>query len=167
MADEADRIARPDPTPIGDDAAIRPARREDVDLLVAFTLAEALEAEGRTLDDVAARRGVEGAFADPPLATYWVAEAAAGAIVASISTVAQRSNVHAGHYWWVQSLFVTPAHRGRGLAERLLDHVADAAASAGALDLRLYAHRHNARALRAYRRYGFVESAYVIMSRGL
>jgi ribosomal protein S18 acetylase RimI-like enzyme len=63
-----------------------------------------------------------------------------------------------------QSLFIVPDCRGSGLLEQLLDHLRRAAAAAGALDLRLYAHRSNERALRAYRRCGFAEPAYAILA---
>jgi len=147
--------------------SIRPATRDDIDALVAFTLDEGREAEGRTLDPVAVRRGVEGGFSDPPLAIYWVAEAPGGGVVAVISVVTEWSNFGGASYWWVQSLFVAPEFRGTGLVQRLLDHLAAAASAAGALELRLYAHRGNERALRVYRRYGFVESPYLIMTRPL
>jgi ribosomal protein S18 acetylase RimI-like enzyme len=145
---------------------IRRAAREDVETLVAFTLREAQEAEGVALKEAAVRRGVEAAFADPPPATYWVAEAPGRGVVASVSVVTEWSNFSGGHYWWIQSLFILPEHRGGGLVELLLNHVARAAAAAGALDVRLYAHRANDRALRAYRRCGFREAPYVMMSRG-
>jgi hypothetical protein len=51
--------------------AIREAVRADVDLLVAFTRQEAEQAEGKTIDIDAIRRGVLGGFDDPPRATYW------------------------------------------------------------------------------------------------
>lgn len=149
------------------ECTIRRATPDDIDTLVAFTLDEAREAEGRALDTVAVRRGVQGGFADPPMALYWVAEAAGGRVVAATSIVTEWSNFGGASYWWVQSLFVTPEYRGTGLVERLLDHLADAAGAAGALELRLYAHRGNERALRVYRRYGFVESPYLIMTRPL
>lgn len=144
---------------------IRGAVSDDIETIVSFTLREAEEAERLILDAAAVRRGVGGAFADPPLACYWVAETPDGELVASVSVVTEWSNFRGGHYWWVQSLFVVPEHRGRGLVELLLDHVAAAAADAGALDLRLYAHASNERALRVYRRCGFEAAPYVIMRR--
>lgn len=110
------------------------------------------------------RRGVEGGFADPPLATYWVAEAADTTIVASTSVVTEWSDFKGGHYWWIQSLFIVPEHRGTGLVELLIDHLAREASAVGALDLRLYAHTSNERALHVYRRCGFSVAPYVIMT---
>ena len=144
---------------------LRAAEIADIDVLVGFTLREAQEAEGEALNPEAARRGVAAAFEDPALATYWVAESMQGAVVASTSVVKEWSNFHGGSYWWIQSLFIEPEHRGAGLVQMILDHLAQEAASAGALDLRLYVHKNNGRALRAYQRYGFSPSPYLIMSR--
>ncbi len=143
---------------------IREAGRADIDTLVAFTVREARESEGTEKDLGAVRRGVRGAFEDPPLAAYWVAEAPDGRVV-STPVVTAWSNFHGGYYWWIQSLFIVREHRGSGLVELLLDHLARGAGAAGALDLRLYVHSSNERALRSYRRCGFTAPPYVIMTR--
>jgi ribosomal protein S18 acetylase RimI-like enzyme len=147
------------------DYTIRYATAVDIETIVGFTLEEAREAEARTLDAQAVRRGVAAAFAHPPRAVYWVAETADGGVAASASIVTEWSNFRGGEYWWVQSLYVAPAHRGKGLVDQLLEHLAAAAARAGALDLRLYAHVSNDRAHRVYERCGFERAPYVIMRR--
>ena len=144
---------------------IRFAVAGDIDTLVAFTVQEAYEAERIVSDEAAVRRGVEGGFRNPPLATYWVAETSENRVVASTSVVTEWSDFHGGYYWWIQSLFIVPEHRGGVLVQLLIDHLARAAAASGALDLRLYAHSSNERALRAYRRRGFSVARYVIMTR--
>jgi ribosomal protein S18 acetylase RimI-like enzyme len=146
---------------------IREATDVDIDHLIAFTLQEAREAEGIELTREEVARGVRGAFERPPRARYWVAETSAGEVVANASIVTEWSNFHGGHYWWVQSLFILPAHRGGGLVGRLLDHLAREAQAGGALNLRLYAHRSNERALRVYRRLGFSDAPYLIMVKAL
>lgn len=145
--------------------AIRAAVAEDLEILVGFTVQEAREAEQIDIDEAAVRRGVEGAFQNPPLATYWVAESSDGRVVASTSVVTEWSDFHGGHYWWIQSIFIVPEHRGGELVALLIDHVARTAEASGALDLRLYAHSSNERALRAYRRCGFTVAPYVIMTK--
>lgn len=145
---------------------IRPARASDVATLVAFTLHEALEAEGRALVVADVERGVSAAFATPPRSRYWVADED-GALIGSISAVTEWSNFHGGDYWWVQSLYVVPECRGAGLVDALLDHLAREAAGAGALDLRLYAHESNGRALRAYERAGFSRAPYALFTRAI
>ena len=146
---------------------IREATAGDADVLVAFTLREARDAEGVSLDPAGVRRGVERAFDDPRLARYWIAEAADGGPAASASITTEWSNFHGGHYWWVQSLFVEDAHRGRGLVDQMLDHLARQATDDGALDLRLYAHQDNGRARHVYERCAFTVAPYVLMRRRL
>ena len=157
------------PTPPSTDATgyvIRPGIEADLDALVAFTLSEALDSERRTLNASDVRRGVAAAFATPPKARYWVVEAQ-GRLVASTSIVTEWSNFRGGDYWWIQSLYIVPVHRGRGLVDTMLQHLADEAAGAGALDLRLYGYDSNARALGAYRRCGFREAPYLILTKPL
>jgi GNAT superfamily N-acetyltransferase len=143
---------------------VRAAAVADLDTLVAFTVQEAREAEGLEVDETAVRRGVAAAFADQPPAAYWIAERG-GQAAASISVVREWSNFRGGYYWWIQSVFILPQHRATGLIDLLIDHVAGVARAEGALDLRLYAHTANERALQAYRRCGFTAAPYVLMTR--
>jgi GNAT superfamily N-acetyltransferase len=144
---------------------IRKAVRADLSALVAFTLQEAREAEHLALDTQAATLGVRCAFDEPSVAAYWVAEAQNGEIVASTSVVTEWSNYYGGKYWWVQSLFIAPEHRGGGLIDLLLNHLAAEAETAGALDLRLYVNSSNQRAIHAYERCSFNVAPYIIMRR--
>lgn len=77
---------------------------------------------------------------------YWVAECD-GQTIASVSIVKEWSNFRGGHYWWIQSVFIIPEHRGTGLIHLLIDRVTSVAQAACALDLRLYAHSSNERGL--------------------
>lgn len=154
------------PAATGAGYRIRAAVAADLDALVAFTLSEALEAEGRRLNPPDARRGVAAAFATPPKARYWVVETN-GQLVAATSIVTEWSNFRGGDYWWVQSLYIVPAHRGTGLVDTMLQHLVTEAQGAGALDLRLYGFNTNARALRAYQRFGFREAPYLILTKSL
>jgi ribosomal protein S18 acetylase RimI-like enzyme len=143
---------------------IRPAIPADLEVLVDFTLREAHEAEGLNLSVESATRGVRAGFGPLSLSSYWIAQTASGSVVASTSIVKEWSNFRGGHYWWIQSLYIDPDHRGTGLVELLIGHLTAACRSAGALDLRLYVHRSNQRAIRAYKRCGFAEGPYVIMT---
>lgn len=148
------------------DYFVRDAALSDIDAIVAFTVREALEAEGLDVSDAAVRRGVAGAFGDHPVAKYWVAEHA-HEVVGSISVVTEWSNFRGGNYWWIQSLFIVPGHRGTGLVQILIDHIAGVARAAGALDLRLYARSSNERAIHAYGRCGLKPAPYIMMTRRL
>jgi GNAT superfamily N-acetyltransferase len=147
-------------------ATIRPAAAADLDVLVAFTLSEAWDSERRTLSAADVRRGVQGAFDSPPKARYWVLEVE-GHIVGSTSIITEWSNFRGGDYWWIQSLYIVPEHRGRGLVDVLLHHLVEQAKAGRALDLRLYGFDTNARALRAYERFGFRKAPYLILTKSL
>lgn len=144
---------------------VRPATPDDLDVLTGFTLEEAREAEGRACDRETVRRGVREGLDGQ--ARYWIVETGEGEPVGSASAVREWSDWNASHYWWVQSMYVDPGHRGRGLAGRLLEEIARAARRDGAPDLRLYVHGANEAALGAYRRGGFEESSYRILIRRL
>lgn len=150
-----------------DDLRIRRARPGDLDSLVAFAAEEARDAEGAEKAPATLRRGIAAALEDERLGMYWVLVNAADEPLGTISAVTEWSNWHAGFYWWIQSLYVIPACRGGGHAARLLDAVAAEARRRGGLDLRLYVHGENRRALRAYEKAGFRESRYRIMTRPL
>ena len=157
----AETAARPT-----DSYTIRPAEVGDSPSLVSFTIAEALDAERRSLIRTDVQRGVAGAFLTPPKARYWVVESH-GTLVGSCSIVTEWSNFRGGDYWWIQSLYIAPEHRGTGLVNTMLQHLAREAKAGGALDLRLYGYNTNARALRAYQRFGFRESPYLILTKSL
>jgi ribosomal protein S18 acetylase RimI-like enzyme len=146
---------------------IRRADTSDLGALVAFAVQEASETEGVDPDVRAVRIGVQTGLEGSAPSTYWVAEAEAGRAVGSISVVTEWSNFRGGYYWWIQSLFIVPEHRGRGLVDQLLKFVAREASVAGALELRLYVLRSNERATAAYRRCGFETVPYAIMVRRL
>ena len=142
------------------------AEARDLDTLVGFIVEEAREAEGIQQDREVIQRGVRRGLEDPETARYWVIEDA-GEIVGSVSVVREWSDWHAGHYWWIQSMFVRPAYRGRGLMAQLLDAVEAEARARGAVELRLYVHHGNASAIRAYERDGFSRTPYLVMRREL
>lgn len=77
--------------------------------------------------------------------------------------VKEWSNWQAGYYWWIQSLYIRTEHRGRGLLKRFVAAVRESARENRALDLRLYVHRNNRRAIKAYKKCRFREADYRIM----
>jgi ribosomal protein S18 acetylase RimI-like enzyme len=142
---------------------IREAEQSDLEALISFTLHEATETEGVSPDLAAVKHGVQAGLDGSAPSSYWVAEDSDGSVVGSISVVTEWSNFRGGYYWWIQSLFIVPEHRGRGLVDYLLEFVATTARAAGALDLRLYVLQSNQRAIAAYRRCGFDVAPYTIM----
>jgi ribosomal protein S18 acetylase RimI-like enzyme len=64
-------------------------------------------------------------------------------------------------------MFILPAYRGMRLMETILKEVQSAAKNESAIELRLYVHKENTRAIRAYQKAGFRGSDYNMMIRTL
>lgn len=62
---------------------------------------------------------------------------------------------------WIEDVVVAPAHRGRGIGDRLLRHVLDEARRIGLARVMLLTDPDNHRAQRFYEGLGFVRSAMV------
>jgi len=163
---EGDTLAMLD---LNDDGlVIRPANEADVPTLTGFILEEAREAEGRTLDPVVVARGLAAAVVEGAVEKYWVLEGRdTRQLLGCMAVYAEWSEWCAAPYWWIQSFYVVPGARGRGLSRAMVNHLDEEARSAGAVELRLYVHRDNKRALSAYRSAGFAVKEYEILGRAL
>ena len=146
---------------------VRRAESSDLDTLVSFTLAEAKEAEGLVKDRETIRRGVKTGLADSSISRYWILESEEGELIGSASAIREWSDWNAAFYWWIQSMYIKPELRGRGLMRELIQAIGDAARAEGALELRLYVHKDNVRAIHAYLREGFSEVPHSVMARKL
>ena len=66
-------------------------------------------------------------------------------------------------FWWIQSVYVKPEHRGHGVYRAMEDKVQELAAQAGNVcGFRLYVHKGNTRAQEVYRTLGMNETEYLI-----
>lgn len=144
---------------------IRDARIDDLDSIVDFIAEEAREAEGRTQDRETLRQGIGAGLTDDSLSRYWVLVDAQDVACGCTSVVKEWSDWNAGFYWWIQSMYIAPEHRGKGYLNLLIEGVAETARKSGCLDLRLYVHNDNKAAVRAYEKVGFRSSSYLIMTR--
>lgn len=139
---------------------IRAAIPADRALLVGFAIAMARETEGKELDPATLDRGVAALLADPGKGRTFVLEYA-GVPVATLMLTTEWSDWRDGWFWWIQSVYVAPANRGRGHYRRLHEHVrALAAAQPDVYGLRLYVERENEGAQATYRALGMHETHY-------
>lgn len=144
---------------------IRPATRTDVPFLVAGNAAMARETEGKALDRDVLKRGVDAVFADPRRGFYLVAEHA-GEAVGCLLVTFEWSDWRNGDWWWIQSVYVSPAQRRHGVFRALYAETERRARAAGTVGLRLYVERDNARAQATYRALGMEEEPYRMLRRG-
>ena len=148
-------------------ATVRDAAPADAEIIVAFNAALAEETEGKRLDRGVLAAGVAAVLADPAKGRYWVAVSAddPNETVGQVMVTWEWSDWRNGAFWWVQSVYVAPPHRGRGVFRALLAAVSEAADAAGAVGLRLYVESGNAPARATYARCGFAPAGYDVMER--
>lgn len=141
---------------------IRAAQAGDADTLAEFNAAMALETEGKRLLPQVVRAGVRRLLAEPALGFYLVAEAE-GSIVAGLLVTTEWSDWRNGRFWWLQSVYVRPAWRRRGVFRALYAYVSTSAAlQPDVCGLRLYVEHENVQAQATYRHLGMTQTGYLL-----
>ena len=141
---------------------VRPARASDISVILQFNQAMASETEGKKLADAVIRDGVRQVLADPARGLYFIAEIE-DMIVGQTMITLEWSDWRNGNFWWIQSVYVSPEFRRRGVFRALHTHIRDAAKRAsGVCGLRLYVHEHNLRAMEAYQNLGMERTPYAM-----
>jgi len=141
-------------------AAIRCSTVEDAETIKAFNLALALESEGLRLDPERVAEGVRVGLADAGKARYFLAELGGG-VVGQLMVTSEWSDWRNAYFWWIQSVFVAPGFRSRGVFRALYGHVDTLARSQDdTCGLRLYVHHDNQSAIEVYRKLGMAITAY-------
>lgn len=143
---------------------VRKAELKDLPTLVDFIAAEFMEAEGSTNVPDTLENGIRRALIDNSVALYWVLLNEQNRLVGSVSVLQEWSDWHAGYYWWIQSLYIRPADRGKGYLCLLLNAVKSEMKRQNGLELRLYVDADNQAAIKAYQKANFVHSKYKIMT---
>jgi ribosomal protein S18 acetylase RimI-like enzyme len=144
------------------DVRYRDAHRFDLQSIVAFQVEMARETEELELDRETCARGVAAVFDDRTLGRYFVAEAD-GALVGSLMITPEWSDWRAGFVWWIQSVYVRPDFRRRGIYAGLYQHVKRLVdANERVKGLRLYVDKRNTTAQEVYRRLGMNGEHYQV-----
>jgi GNAT superfamily N-acetyltransferase len=145
------------------DTLIRKAEINDLNSLIEFTIEEAKEAEGLNKLPDTLRAGITAALNDSSKGTYWVIVDENNRPFGNVSALKEWSDWNNGYYWWIQSMFISPMYRGKGYLKLLINAVKSEMKRENGLELRLYVHKNNKVAIRAYEKVGFVISNYDVM----
>jgi GNAT superfamily N-acetyltransferase len=139
---------------------VRPARWSDLDTVVEFNALMARETEDKELDQVTVRAGVAAVLQNRVLGFYLIAEID-GHVAGQLLITSEWSDWRAGFFWWIQSVYVAPDYRRRGVYRALDSHVRDEALKRGDVcGVRLYVERNNHTAQMVYRNLGMSQSSY-------
>ena len=145
------------------DFAVRSATAADLDTIVDFNARLAEESEGISLDRETLREGVRALLEDSARGSYYVACADGGGVGQMMHT-REWSDWRNGDIWWIQSVYVHPDHRRRGVCRALYAHLkALSASDPGVVGLRLYVERENGVAQATYARLGMRMAGYLVM----
>lgn len=145
---------------------VRPAGRDDVDAIVAFSAAMAWETEQRRLEEARLRAGTQSLLDTPTLGIFMVAEVRVSerpVLVGQLMITYEWSDWRNGVFWWIQSVYVDPSWRRRGVLRGMLDTVmASAKATPDVCGVRLYVEQENHTAQTVYKRLGLSPSGYKV-----
>lgn len=143
---------------------IRPARTEDVDALVRFSAAMALETEGRRLDETRLRQGTQAVLDSPARGFYTVAELTDRSprlVVGQLLVTFEWSDWRNAAFWWIQSVYVDAAWRRRGVYRTMHESILEQARRRDDVcGVRLYVERENDVARTVYEKVGLGASSY-------
>ncbi len=144
---------------------VRLADGRDVGALVEFNRAMARETEAKTLDSEVLTAGIESLLRNARYGFYVVAESGAGGdrreVIGSLMVTYEWSDWRNGVFWWVQSVYVKPEFRRRGVYGKLYRFVKSrASAETDVRGFRLYVEKENTIAQRTYERLGMTETHY-------
>ena len=134
---------------------------DDIESIVRFQADMAMESEGTTLDNDKLTKGVTAAINDESKGIYLVARAE-GKAIGSLMLTREWSDWNNQWYWWIQSVYVMPEYRKKGVYKALYATLKEMAKENGVAQIRLYADKTNFSAQQAYCRLGMQESHYLM-----
>lgn len=139
---------------------VRQAQPREAELIAAFQIAMAKETENETLNPSVIKKGVKAVFSDPGKGCYYLAEAN-GEVIACMLTTYEWSDWRNGTFIWLQSVYVIPEWRGKGVFRRMYDYVKDMVKTSENLKgLRLYVFHTNQKAQGVYHAIGMEDKNY-------
>ncbi|MFV0592598.1 MAG: GNAT family N-acetyltransferase [Draconibacterium sp.] len=140
---------------------VRLATINDHESLVEFQQAMARETEGIELHLSTVEKGVKAVLKDPKKGNYYVTEIN-GKVVASLLTTFEWSDWRNGTIMWIQSVYVKPQYRRRGVYRSMYAHIKSMVLSSDEWHgVRLYADKSNHPAHRTYENLGMNQDHYI------
>jgi GNAT superfamily N-acetyltransferase len=144
---------------------VREASLADADVVIEFNRLLALESEGKALAMELLAPGVKACLADPAKGRYWLAEED-GVILGQMGISYEWSDWRNGMFWWIQSVYVRPEARRRGVFRTIYNHIEAAARqNPDVIGLRLYVDDRNHTAQETYFRMGLERTAYFLLEK--
>lgn len=130
---------------------VREAISNEADLIINFQISMAKETEDIYLDHSIVSAGVLAVFNDPSKGKYYLA-LSEGEIIACMLTTYEWSDWRNGRFIWLQSVYVKPGFRGKGVFRSMYGHIKELVYENENLKgIRLYVFHTNENAQAVYR----------------
>lgn len=140
---------------------VRKAETQDLHFIVGFQLSMAKETEGIELNQSTVEKGVAAVLSDSTKGNYYVAEAGEK-VIGSLLTTFEWSDWRNGTVLWIQSVYVLPEFRRKGVYRAMYSHVKNLVLNNENLKgIRLYADKSNIPAHKTYQNLGMTPDHYV------
>lgn len=141
---------------------IRYGELKDVKILTHFNIAMAEETEAKKLDPEVAEKGVKNLLIQPEKGFYLTAVYGTK-IAGSLMITKEWSDWRDGFFWWIQSVYVLPEFRKKGVFKSLYEKVNSLAANQpDVCGIRLYVDKNNGTAIRTYEALGMEKTNYLL-----
>ncbi|MGI9316785.1 MAG: GNAT family N-acetyltransferase [bacterium] len=144
--------------------SIRQANGSDIAEIAQFNIRMAMETENLSLLPEVITQGVTNMIDHPDRGFYLVVEAntpEGAEIAASLMVTTEWSDWRNGMFWWIQSVYVLPAWRRKGLYRMMYEKVKSLADEDGNVcGFRLYVEHENEIAQHTYSSLGMVPTHY-------
>jgi ribosomal protein S18 acetylase RimI-like enzyme len=140
---------------------IRDGHEKDAPHIAKFQIKMALETERKQLSAEVVLPAVRSVFADPAKGFYLVAEIV-DQVVGSLLITYEWSDWRNCNIWYIQSVYVEPEFRARGVFTKLHSRVVQMAKDAGIMFVRLFVEVDNTRAQKTYERLGMKRMPYLM-----
>jgi len=138
---------------------IRKAAPSDTPSIIDFQLKMAWETEELKLDPETIKKGVNAVFENNSRGQYYVAEED-GNLIASLLITDEWSDWRNRNVWWLQSVYVLPEYRRRGVFRLMYNHIRLLAEKNDIAGLRLYVETKNSAAKKTYESLGMSSEHY-------
>jgi ribosomal protein S18 acetylase RimI-like enzyme len=141
---------------------IKRADQSHKSTIIHFQKLMAWETEKLQLDEEVLQKGVQAVLNDENKGQYYVAELE-HEIIASLLITYEWSDWRNGWVWWIQSVYVLPEARKRGVFKSMYQHLkSQVAQSADIRGLRLYVDKTNTAAQKVYDALGMTDEHYAL-----
>jgi ribosomal protein S18 acetylase RimI-like enzyme len=140
---------------------VRQATLKDYEAIVKFQLEMAKETEGIDLLLEPLEKGVKALLENPSKGVYYVT-VINKKVVSSLLTTYEWSDWRNGTVLWIQSVYVMPQYRRRGVYRNMYSHIKSMVLSSDNLmGIRLYADKSNLAAHKTYENLGMNQDHYI------